>query len=270
MHGKERTILIRKGTGQDKGIELKALEWTSNAFLFIKSLEKRQIQYILEKRCPVPKQVLPDAIGFAWLSRRFVRLGFRPTSRLELGKCFERLGLVAPRHRRGREVGFTFHANGLTVVAWTTWLRQEEMAREEDSGWVVIRDGDEAVYFSHDIRRTKNFLSRLLIQARLAQLRVLNRPICPECHKFMDITNGMALKSRYWRCALRENHENHKVTRRSWDFGLPPKAIKFVQAERRRRSKEKEKRLREGKGPIIPALLRRKSWKKSVNRASAS
>ncbi len=211
----------------------------------------------------MPVKVLPDVSDLERLSYELQHLGFRLVTDVEFRKNFVRLGLKAPRPRHGREVGFEFAANGLVVWVWTTWLARECQAREVDEGWVLIADGDEAVYFSHPLHRTKNFTQNLLRQAWLARWRVLHRPLCPKCKNFMDIVRGRGLKARYWRCDRRKAHTDQKPVSLDWDHGLPKKAKKFVEASRKRRERYEKERKAEGK-TLHTALLKRRSWERKT------
>ncbi|OGG62660.1 hypothetical protein A3I46_03770 [Candidatus Kaiserbacteria bacterium RIFCSPLOWO2_02_FULL_54_13] len=206
----------------------------------------------------MPSKVLPDAQAFAVFSERLKRRGFRKLSRTEFNKDFERLELIAPSSREGREVGFVFHANGLAVFVWTTFLAQESRARDKDAGWVLIKEGDEVKYFSHPLHRTKDFLHNLLGYARLAQLRVVNRPNCPECYARMDIVRGKGLKARYWKCDIPWEHK--RAVSLPWDYGLPQAALDFLRLPRKRRAQYRAKLRAEGKEPGV-ALRHRKGWK---------
>lgn len=176
----------------------------------------------------------------------------------ELQKDFKRLELKAPSPRPGREAGFTFYANGLTVVVWTTFVESEGEAREKDAGWVLIKENDNALYYSHPVYRTKNFLYRLLERAAIAKQRVLLRPLCPACSAFMRITRGKGLKSRYWSC---RSPAHPHTTRLSWDDGLPPEVLERVKAIRKKRDPYPKKREAEGKPPPGTAMLNRKPWR---------
>ncbi|HEY4489869.1 MAG TPA: hypothetical protein VJC12_01270 [Candidatus Paceibacterota bacterium] len=217
----------------------------------------------------MPRQVLPDAAGFSWLEKKFRQMGFRPLESSEVRKDIVRFAAVAPHPRRGREVGFIFSANGLDIVAWTTWLKEMQEARESDSGWVLIKETGAPLYFSHEIRRTKNFLWNLLLNARVAQLRVLSRPLCPECRQFMSIVRGPAIKSRYWACLRRQFHENKRIQRYGWDYGLSAQALLWVRDVRRRRDRQKKKLAKQGKLPKKPAVLVRHGWKRTDWRGQA-
>lgn len=207
----------------------------------------------------MPAQVLPNWESFSSFEREMRKLDFRVISIFEFRDRFRRLGLKAPRPRFGSEIGFTFHANGLDVVVWTTWLVKERFARKEDAGWVLISDGDEALYFSHPIHRTKNFFKNLYRHAWIARWRALHRPLCPECRGYMRIARGRAIKSRYWSCRERSRHQGRLIVRLDWDFGIPPRARKFLEALRKMRQSQFLSQRREGRAANV-APLRRKPW----------
>jgi hypothetical protein len=205
----------------------------------------------------VPKKVLPDEASFQAFERALVvKRGFRKITRTEFKKDFERLALEAPSPRKGREAGFAFTANGLTVIVWTTFVETEGAARETDAGWVLIKEKDNPLYFARPMNRTKNFLYRLLEQACIARERVLNRPLCPACNAFMRITQGRGLKSRYWSC---KSPLHKKMERRSWDDGLRPEVLERVKKVRKSRAPYTDKLKAVGKASGI-AMLRRKGW----------
>ena len=186
-------------------------------------------------------------------------IGFREISEVEFKTTFRRLALKAPRSKPGREIGFIYQSNGLTVIVWTTFLVGEYIARDSDLGWVLIAKGDTAQYFAHPFRRTKNFARNILCHAWLAQFRIKNRPLCPECHRYMEITRGKGLKSRYWSCKNNKAHAEEKPTTDSWDRKMQPKAQKFIKAERRARAKYIKKRRANGQ-TTHQAMLARKPW----------
>ncbi|MDP1689755.1 MAG: hypothetical protein Q8L52_00930 [bacterium] len=217
----------------------------------------------------MPKKVLPSAEAFKRFGQSLLRRGFRKLTRAEFKKDFKRLELEAPSPREGREVGFVFSANGLTVFVWTTFLDWEEKARDTDAGWVLIKDGDKVKYFSHPIHRTENFLHNLLGYASAARLRVMNRPLCPKCRAYMNIARGKGLKARYWKCVRPAAHK--KAVSLSWDYGLPPAALDFLRPPRKKHAQYRKKLKAEGKKPGA-ALRRRKGWKvgRSKNLVPAS
>jgi hypothetical protein len=204
----------------------------------------------------MPTQMLPEERSFANFERSLVKREFRPFGKSEFSAAFPRLGLVAPSPREGREIGYSFTANGLEVVVWTTFVAKERAARSVDAGWVLIKDGDVVRYFSRPLHRTKNFLHNLLLQAAVARLRVLNRPQCPCCKAFMQIANGKGLKSRYWIC---RKPAHTKPVFCDWDVGLPAVAVKHLQKLRVRRQAYR-KRVQNGGSTPVPAVQRRKGW----------
>ncbi len=204
----------------------------------------------------VPKQVLPDELSFRAFEQGLVKRGFRKITPTEFRKDFERLALRAPSPRPGREAGYSFTANGLSVVTWTTFVESEGSAREKDAGWVLIKEKDDPLYFSRPVHRTKNFLYRLLELASIARQRVLHRPLCPTCSALMHITQGRGLKSRYWSC---RSPAHAGVVRVSWDEGLPTDVLARVKKIRGGREPYRKKLKAKGKTPGT-ALLKRKAW----------
>jgi hypothetical protein len=62
----------------------------------------------------MPKKVLPSVEEFRKFCEALKSRGFRETMPGEFMRDFFRLRLEAPSPREGREVGYTFSANGLT------------------------------------------------------------------------------------------------------------------------------------------------------------
>lgn len=209
----------------------------------------------------MPEKCLPSVKSFLEFEGELKKRGFRKISSSEFSLQFRRLGLKAPRPRFGRELGYLFYANQYTVLVWTTWIEEQQVAREEDAGWVLIAERDNVLYFSHPIHRTKNFIQNLLMQARIACWKVRHRPLCPACNNFMNIVRGRALKQRFWKCGHRELHAGGKNRFRSWDYGLPKEAIKYIRPIRKKREKRYAALRAEGKKPH-QAMLGRKRWGK--------
>lgn len=203
----------------------------------------------------MPEKVLPDVLSFISFEKSLLGRGFRKIGKKEFSRDQIRLGLTPPSPRLGLEAGYVYAASGLTVVVWTTFLEAEGAARDEDSGWVLIKERDEARYFARPMMRTKNFFYRLLWAACIAMWRVEHRPLCPTCQAFMDITNGKALKQRYWSCS-----RGHKKVTLPWDHDLHPAALEYLTKIRNERARYKKKLAKEGKTPG-KALLKRISWK---------
>ncbi len=176
-------------------------------------------------------------------------------SHIEFRRDFERLDLRAPSPREGREVGLQFFANGLQVVVWTTFLIGQDYARDQDAGWVLIKDGDRARYFKI-FHRTKNFLHRLGCYAVIAKERAVLRPLCPKCRRRMNIVYGKGMKSRFWGCTSRSHAEPAWL---SWDHGLPEAMLKFLKKDRRNSARRRAQSRAEGKSPGA-AIHRRIGW----------
>jgi hypothetical protein len=212
----------------------------------------------------MPKKVLPSPEDFSFLDHELKKQGFRRISKREVGKQFRHLSLRPPRARRrsGREVGYVFDSNGLRVWVWTTWLADEGHARESDSAWVLISCDDEAVYYDTPTHRTKNFVKTLINRAWIAKWRVESRPNCDKCGRFMKVTNHRGRpKSRFWVCENTHEHSDGKRVWRSWDLDgeMPLKAQSFVDKHRRKASKYRERRRKEGK-PVNVAMSKRHPW----------
>jgi len=205
----------------------------------------------------MPEKVLTNETRFELFTQYMLREGFRKLSGGEFSSPFKRLDLQAPRPKEGRETGFVFTANGLTVHVWTTFLEYEGQAREEDAGWVLITEGDSQVYYSHPMMRTEGFLRKLFKIAQIAKERVSNRPLCPLCKAFMRITNGKSLKARYWSCSGKSRP--HHIQSMPWDYRLSDESIVFLKAERKARRRYRASLKKAGK-TVVPAIFGRKPW----------
>lgn len=69
------------------------------------------------------------------------------------------------------------------------------------------------------------------------------------------------MKQRFWKCDRKESHAGNKNRFRSWDYGLPEEAIKYIQPIRKKRAKRYKALRAEGKEPH-QAMLNRKRWGK--------
>lgn len=206
----------------------------------------------------MPKLVLPTEFDFACLADELEALGFHKMTDKEFRKTMQHIS-QAPRKQEGRQVGFVFYAKGLRVCVWTTWLKYQNRPKKSAEAWVIIEDENRALYFSHPMHRTKNFVRTLLKQAWIARWRGLNRPRCKECGEFMKIAPGKGIKSRYWRCYKKKKHASNRFVALDWDYGLPPKAKKYVEGLRKRRAKYRKKRKQQGK-PVDVAIKNRRPW----------
>jgi len=209
----------------------------------------------------LPTRYEPTAQEFAKFVHELVDVRFfAPISRSDFWQDKARLGLKPPRRKReGPTRGYEYHFRGLRVRVWTTWLIRENRVSDTGSGWVLILDGDRIVYSSHPLHRTKNFLNRLLMRAKIARARVRNRPICPihKCWMVMCHRRGV-MKSLYWGCP--RIHPSGKMVWASIDDGLPKEAMRFLRPSRKKSEKYRRVVRRQGKDPFT-ALKRRRAWK---------
>lgn len=216
----------------------------------------------------MPKQVLPSELDFAYFADELEALGFREMTDEEFYESFKKKRLKAPRKRypkkqNHRQVGFVFYAYGLRVCVWTTWLKKQDKPKKSSEAWVIIEDKNKALYFSHPIHRTKNFVINLLRQAQIARTRIINRPLCPKCNDWtwMKIVQGRSVKSRYWRCSRKAYHKNNKPEYLDWDCGISDADKAYLKPIRKKRAKYRKKRKKQGK-PNNVAMKKRKTWKR--------
>jgi hypothetical protein len=217
----------------------------------------------------VGTKMLPDKKAFASFVRAIFKRDFQMITALQFRKEYaiqlEKDQVPPPLEG---ETGFVLEANGLTVVVWTTYLHSKGIARDQDAGWVLIKvTGTNKVrYFSHPLRRTKNFLKNLLWQACIAKWRIEHRPACPKCGQPMLITFGKGLGSRYWSCIRSSVHREPGFLH--WDHKLPEAALKYLAPIRKRRKKYNAKLRAEGK-PVGRALLLRVQRRRMRERNNA-
>lgn len=200
-----------------------------------------------------------DFVHFEYLLCQ--RLGFKKITLDEFRKRLRQLNKKPPRPREGRETGFEFKTNKLTVIVWTTYLEDKGKFREKgaDAGWVLIIQNGKKAHFSRPAPRTKNFLLNLYRRVWINWCRVLKRPRCPECNEYMDITKGRHLKQRFWCCDRRKLHKIKKRYTLGFNFALPPEAKRFKESEYKRRKKYNIQVKKAGKQPYA-AMLGRREW----------
>ncbi|MCX6794858.1 MAG: hypothetical protein NTY31_02650 [Candidatus Falkowbacteria bacterium] len=224
----------------------------------------------------MPRQVLPDEKSFADFKEKILALEFRELTNEEFTAALERSDFKPSSSSAGRSTAFVYSAdrpdkpNDLKVFAWTTYLSQEQKSRATASGWILITQAGQARYFAHPLMRTKNFLITLVRLAWIARWRVINRPTCRECQRYMKIAYGWAIKSRYWRCDYRSNHHSYKSIFEDWDIGMPPKAFAFVKKRRKVRRKYREGRKRAGKPNNVAMLNRLKRKRRRLKNLTSS
>jgi hypothetical protein len=230
------------------------------------------------------------------------KMGFRPMSRLR-GEIEEDTIFYEGREYQlssAREEGYIYVANGLKAKVWTTVLLALVMECDRkhanappllkpavaadladvivssppgiDMGWVLIADlNDNAQYFSVPFPRTAGFMKALCSYARIAQIKVQNRPRCERCGMRMEIFVNKK-RQTYWVCDDIKFHKPQERVSVDWDHKLP-EAAKLVLAKRRKkRAKDKkrnlEKALAEGKKPPTPARFIRQERKMLAKKAS--
>ncbi len=208
----------------------------------------------------MPVKMLPTLEDFLKFKEQILVLGFKQIGKKEFENDFYRLDLKAPRSQPSREAGFEFFSNGLRVKVWTTFVEPMSEARSSDLGWVLITKGDDAQYFAHPMRRTKNFFVNLLSYAKACKERIENRPTCNDqrCRRLFIIKIGKG-GGRYWSCDNRELH-GEKLPKEDWDAGLSDQSQIFVKQERKEKERYRTKRRKEGKS-IGMAKITRKKWK---------
>ena len=197
----------------------------------------------------MPRRIELTVSDFKFLEREMLAMGYRLKSHRQLKIDFKRLDLSAPRKKKGREATFLYGNNFLQAVAHTTFDLDNQEWREEDLGWHLIKEKDRIKYFSKPLRRTKNFISNFLMRARVNRWRIDNRPICPECKRFMEIKTRWTYNHEefrwestgqyFWGCLQKDNHQDNRLISVGWDDIGPKKEIpkdlgKYVKEMRRR------------------------------------
>lgn len=201
---------------------------------------------------------------FAHFEELCQELGFKKIPPDEARRRLQQAAKKPRQPQEGREIGFEFTTKGLIVTVWTTYLedKNEFRGKGTDAGWVLITQNNKAVHFSRPARRTKNFLLNLYRRVWKNWYRILERPSCPECGRFMEITRDRRhLKGRYWSCNQKELHKSGEKHTRGFNFALLliPKVRKFIEKERKGRRRYNVRRKQDGK-QLYAAMLKRKKW----------
>jgi len=206
----------------------------------------------------MPKKVLPTPEDFREIEIFLKSHDFespKPENLLR-GRAYK---LAPPRRVDGYETPFVFRQNGLEAWVWTSWLKKENRARENDPAWVIIVQNDTLRYAREPIKRTKNFKKTLMNWAWVARRRVKGRPVCKECGLFMNIAYGQEFGSRFWKCGNIRHHASGKAVCLDWDFNMPPKAKKLLEKRRKAKKKYRARQRAQGKDPFA-ARKKRKKW----------
>lgn len=198
---------------------------------------------------------------FVHFNDKMREIGFLSVEISDQKKLFYRLGLIPPREITGREKTYAYHNHGYTVIVHTTYLEKEKKWRDTgtDSGWVLIREGDEAVYFARPFKRSKGFILKLLRYAWITKWKVDHRPLCSECKGYMSIHRKKGTRQYFWICNKNEYHKELNAIFLPWDYMLPKKASDFVAIRREITEKYKEDNKKKGI-TRTPSPLLRKKW----------
>ncbi len=199
---------------------------------------------------------------FLFLDKMMIEIGYHRMTENEQKKSFKRLGLISPREITGREVSYFYTNNFYTSIVHTTYLDKENVWRKtgEDSGWVLIRELDKAIYFARPFKRTSGFILKILRYAWVTKWKVDNRPLCPVCDAYMHIHRKKKSRQYFWMCGNKALHlEDNPLLFLPWDYKLPKKALEFIKI--RRLYTEKYNRKNKEKGiERTPSAVIRKKW----------
>lgn len=198
---------------------------------------------------------------FLFMERMIFSMGYHKITRSDSSKTFIRLNLSPPRPIVGRETSYKYTNNGYTVILHTSYLEASKKwrAKGTDVGWNIIVEGDKEKYFAKPFQRTKGFILKFLRYAWISKYKVDNRPLCKECHAYMNIHRKVKTRQYFWVCGNNEKHLESKSVFLSWDYKLPPKALKFVKIRRIYTARYNTKNKKEGK-IVTPAAKIRKRW----------
>ena len=188
-------------------------------------------------------------------------MGYHKVAKSDFHKTFTRLDLSPPRPIEGKEASYRYTNNNYTVVLHTTYLEKEKKWRDKstDIGWILIAEGDEAKYFARPFQRKKGFILKFLRYAWISKWKVDNRPLCPSCRHYMNISRRMGTRQYFWSCFKKEKHPSDNAEFLSWDHELPKEAAEFLEIRRSVAEKYNIKNRKNNK-KVIPAAVRRKKW----------
>ncbi len=218
----------------------------------------------------MPKRYDFTEQDFLEFKGKILALGFRQIEPYEFYTELHVADVIEPTPRVGREEGFIFHALGLEVRIWTSFILANGSVRTPDSGWGVIREHGVAKYFAPQMYRTANFFNRLLDWALVCKERIQARPVCPVCrHCYMSIVHRKQYQY-YWKCLSPVHYRRiEKSICASWNTGLSAAGLKIVMEKRKRRIKYNAKRLKQGKEKFGTARKKRKKWTKRDSEITA-
>ncbi len=200
------------------------------------------------------QNLLSSASFKAEVEEKFLgpQLAFRPYYGREFEERRKRLGLLPPkgRHSPYRERGYIFSSNGYDVIVWTSYVEALGRCRDRDQIHVVIACEDRMLYKTREIRRTTDFVRRMLSYAWIAREKVLCRPLCPHCGLRMDLKNGK-FRRYWWSCGNLAAHSTNTWENLDWDFCLidKPAALAFLEEMRKPGRKYRDRLKKQGKEP---------------------
>jgi len=129
---------------------------------------------------------------FLALFEKLEALGFKKKTVAEVLEDVKKekvsLSWLAKRKKEGVETCYRKLAKNCEVIVLTTYSEKISGAKEHDSGWVVVRNLiSNTVLFSFEIRRTLNFINRLLAVS-MAHVEVAQKwPECQFCAMSMGV-----------------------------------------------------------------------------------
>lgn len=207
----------------------------------------------------MPKNVQMTIRDFERMDATLLAKGWRRKTNIEMAKDFARLGLVyaGRQHEHKRELGYEAYRNGLTAVLWSSWLPEDEVMRDHDYGWLLVKEQDVPNYFAKPFLRSAHYVDRILTYADIVLKKIENRPICQCCGRYYRIWRSDA-GGRFWICFNRDVHE--KPCCLNWDHGLSKQEIFYLNIRREQERLYNKRREAVGKPKHGIARERRKLW----------
>ena len=180
----------------------------------------------------MPSIVVYKKKTFSFLRNKLQNLGFRMLSQKEVDTIFKTLDFKEPRNQETdprKNIPFQFESNYLKIIVWTSFHRDTYTTTSGHCAWVIVQLGDVRIWSSPQIRRTKNFLARLIHWVTIMKVFAENRPLCKKCSKRMQKTLDKK-GNRKWVCVQIDQHTNHRKVYNSWNYFkqfLAPEQKKF-------------------------------------------
>ncbi|MCI5051486.1 MAG: hypothetical protein MRY57_04200 [Candidatus Pacebacteria bacterium] len=168
----------------------------------------------------MPEYIEFKESDFKKIEKFFKNNGFRKVTEKEEQQMFERLALGDRKlHQEGSNTAFIFSVGRLSVKVYTTFSRESKTTiKENRCAWVSLLDGDTRIYSSPQIRRTKNFIQKLMSWSLIVKTILESQPLCPECKAKMYPKRNKKGTKHWWECNRTEYHSNGKVEKMSWNI----------------------------------------------------